>query len=236
MTNLKKLVSEFQELNEAANATIAGDTRTRPSREIAKRQAQAQLPEKAREIAAEFKKVGFAVFVDAEKYDWYLKETRGVTEAMGVDLDSIFAPVYDSVHRVIGKRHREFNPTAFSLMMSMFLDLGKEAGVFDMEPLSFGGNVYLPSEVEVKKLVQSYIQRLEPSFLAAVVEHHVTPALQGMKLTSSVVPVIISGLPEYMYDSVGNKLFGGRFVVAVNSSGTTEDVVKTLKLIKSRKA
>lgn len=235
MTALTTALEKYRETRNLADTEVFGDPRTRPGHEMRRRQAQQELPMLTKEVQTEFKKVGFPVFVDGSNVDGFVRVATEINECVNVSFSKAIAPVVDAVEAALGQRNREFSPSAFASMVREIRQLGASMGLTSIPALNYDGPIYLKGRGEVAREVNSYITKyLGVGFLAGMIEQAALEEAKNLKAESPVIPVIISGLSEDLYDSVGKDIFQGKFVTAeANAEVSQEAVTKVFKTIRN---
>lgn len=235
MTALTTALEKYRETRNLADTEVFGDPRTRPGHEMRRRQAQQELPMLTKEVQTEFKKVGFPVFVEGSKIDAFVAVATEINECVNVSFSAAVAPVVDAVEAALGQRNREFSPSAFASMFREIRQLGASMGLTSIPALNYDGPVYLAARSDVSQLVVSYINKyLGAGFLAGMIEQAALEEAKSLKAESPVIPVIISGVPTDLYDTVGRDMFQGKFVTAEASAEVSQEAVtKVFKTIRN---
>lgn len=235
MTPMTEALEKYRETRNLADTEVFGDPRTRPGHEMRRRQAQQELPMLTKEVAAQFKKVGFPVFVSGSNVDDFVRVATEINECVNVSFSRAIAPIVDAVEAALGQRNREFSPSAFSSMVREIRQVGAALGLTSIPALNYDGSVYLTGREETGQLVNSYIVKyLGVEFLAGMIEQAALEEAKNLKGDTPVIPVVVSGLSEDLYDSVGKGMFQGKFVTAEASADVSQEAVtKVFKTIRN---
>lgn len=232
---LKETLEKLKATRVAADASIAGDFRTRPGREMAKKQAQAALPELLRAFAREFHKVGFPVFISGPGAEKFIKIASEQAEVTSVDYRKATEAIRVATKASIGK-NREFGPHNFTVMLREIRQLGADLGLTSIPAPSFENTVVVTTDAEVDDVVDNYLHKhLGADMLALAIESTATRNAEFLQLDGAgVVPVFVVGVPEKMTNSVGQHLFSGKHVtVTAPEDVGTATVLKTFKEVKA---
>jgi hypothetical protein len=236
---MKNAMKRFQELNEAANNTVAGDMRTRPGREMLRSQARAALPEAEAALVAAFKKVGFPVFVTgpAASVKTFVGEAGELSDVVVVDYKTTTRPIAFSVMSAMGPRRREFTPSVFAVMIQGIRETAQRIGLSSIPDLPFLGNTYFANDKDVHEMVENYVASvLGADFIAGLLEFDALAQVKALGADGPVIPVLVLGVPLQAQAAVGRALFQGKFVAtALGDTVTQDDAVKAFTEIKNAK-
>lgn len=232
---MKKALEELKSMRLAANETIGGDPRTRPGREMARRQAREKLPDAEASFRKEFSKVGFSVFLNGTRdgvksfADIAAKEA----EVVFLDFRDATRELRTAVQNSLGK-NREFSPGCFTVMLREIRQVAADMGLTSIPDIKYEGSAYLPDQESVDALVDQYLMNyLGAEFIALVVERGVSRQAETLTGESSVVPVLLTGITQNLHSKVGGLLNGGRSLETdVPEDVSEEDVLATFKAIK----
>jgi len=223
---MKKLVQKYEEIQSRASIEVSGDYRTRPGREMMRNQAKAELPAVEKELLAAFRKAGFPVFLNGPGADAFVKAAADMAETAYVDFTAATAHINDAVVATLGHRHREFSPAVFATMVREVRQAASTLGLTSIADIKYDGPEWLPDAAACAARVNKYlVTYLGPEFLAGIIELKALEQVKNMECEAPVIPVLISGLSPVLQDTVGPKLFQGKFVVADTDEKTDEKTV-----------
>jgi hypothetical protein len=222
---MKKLVQKYEEISARATMTVAGDTRTRPGREMMRNQARAELPAIEKELMVAFRKAGFPVFVTGPGTAEFVNAARELAEVAFVDLSAATGEIHNAVISTIG-HHRDFSPAVFAVMIREVKAIASLVGLTSIPDIKYDGPQFLPDSASCIALVNKYlVTYLGPEFLAGVVELAALKQVKDMECEAPVIPVLVTGLTQEVQDQIAPKLFQGKFVAATADATADEKTV-----------
>ena len=234
--NLNQVLKQLKETRTLAESAVAGDFTTRPGREAARNGARQQLPGLKKDFTREFKKVGFAVFVDGKETAEFAKLATEEAEVVVVDLNKLLEPVRAAARASIGNR-KEYGIAAFSSMVREIKEIAYNAGLSSISAPNFDLSEVVSDSASVDTITDRYITRyFADELLVPLIETAAADiASSTLDCESATIPVLIFGLEKSLVNNVGHKLMQGNFIsVKLNESVTKEDVVEVFESISAK--
>jgi hypothetical protein len=234
---LNNLIENYVKTRKMAEDEVAGDPRTRPGREMNRRQAQQDLPKVRAELAAALAKVAFPLFLSGAGAARFIGLAGKETDILSVSFEQATGDVR-AVARGSISRSREFTPHVLANMTREIRQVGAGLGLDSVPALEYDGAEYLADGAAVDAMVDRYLVKYTGTeFVAALIaraalDQLTERAASGVKFNGPVIPVIVTGLS--VPDTVGPKLFSGKFLSA--AVGDEVDQKTVLKFFKDIKA
>lgn len=224
---LETALKNLKSTKAAAEDVVAGDFRTRPGREAARRQAQAGLPEAEKTFAAALRTSAFPIFLSGVGVPDFIALAGADDEVVAVDFRKATANVRDGVRAMLGK-NREFSPHVFATLVRECRQVGASLGLTSIPSPQYDGAQYLETEEDMQALVDTYLLKyMGPEFLALVIEREAVRAVLATDnaCAAPIIPVLITGVPVETQIAVTPRLFGGKSSsFNVGPTVTVEDV------------
>jgi hypothetical protein len=217
---MKELVRQYRKTKELAEKELYGDPRTMSGREMAQRQARAELPELYNKVTTAFKKVGFTVFVDGPATETFIKNAKELADVIVVDYNKATETVKSNVVSAMGHRNQEFSPSAFSIMMREVRELGSKINLTSIPNVEYDGPEFVGSPEAIGALVDRYFMKyLGADFVANVIEYEAAQQAITLDSDNVVIPVLVLNVTQDLREGATRFLFGGR---SINVSTTSE--------------
>lgn len=195
-SELETLCEEYRVVHEAATADLEGaDPRTRPGREMAKREAKERLEGVRRTFQAALKRGLAAIFVDGEP-DVVAEFTRLAQEegpVVAAAADALYRTIAEDVEAGM-RSDRVFEPTQFARLQRQVGLVANDLDIGALPSLRFMDGAVLWTFEDVvahaRRLVRAAMgDQLNEQFLLK----SVTGSALGIDYLQSVVPVVVTG-------------------------------------------
>lgn len=230
----KDTLEQLRAARTMADTPVAGDFRTRPGREAARKAAAATIPNLEREFARQFKQIGFPVFVTGPGTEKFIKLAQEQAEIATVDYRKSTGAIREATRLSIG-RNREFGAHNFAVLLREVRQLAADIGLTSIAAPVFEETRVVNTDEDVEKTVDYYLNKyFATEVLGLAVERAAVRSAETLSGDNAkAVPVIITGVPADMVDTVASRIFNGRHV-AVEASESTDSntVLKAFKEIK----
>lgn len=230
---IKKLLAEIKATRKIANEEVAGDPRTRPGREMLRKEAQRRLETQLSDFSAAFKKAGFVMFVSGPGKEKFAKLAAEEAETVTVDYRRATAEIRDMVKASIGN-NREFGTAQYLVLLREVRALGAALGFSSIPNVNFEDVVAVPRDEDVDVVIDRYLNKqLGSEFITAAIEQQALKQALDLSGESSVIPVVVLGVPEETAELISPRVFSGRSI-AVNAAEdvATNAVLAAFKTIK----
>lgn len=230
----KETLEKLRTARTTADTPVAGDFRTRPGREAARKQAAAQVPTLEQEFARQFKQIGFPVFVSGPGTEKFIKLAEDQAEIATVDFRKSTAAIREATRLSIG-RNREFGPHNFAVLLREVRQLSADLGLTSIPAPGFEDTKVVTTDEDVEKVVDYYLNKyFATEVLGLAVEKAAVRSAETLSGDNAkAIPVVITGVPAAMVDTIASRIFNGKHVtVEAPESTDANTVLKAFKEIK----
>lgn len=232
--NLKQALNEYKTTLKASRIDpIDGDPRTYPGRSMQRNQAKTELPSKVKALQEALRPVSYLVFIENPKQ---LKDLVALaseqTETIGVNFSDVLKETVDRVEGTI-TRSREFTVNSFFALEDSLHGLQFELGLIP-KPITMGDVTVLQNREEVAGHVEKYVLKyLGEDFAAAAITRQVIQDAVNLTGEASALPIFVAGLGKEFSDRIGQKVFGGKYVLFEPSEVVdSKEIIKLFTQIK----
>jgi hypothetical protein len=227
MNKLDSALKQFQEAQRLAAIDLDGYPRqVRPGLESQKRQAADSLEVLKTQYAAALREAAWGVAVSGPGSSSFATHSQEEVSALVVQADCLYRRLADRISGTMGSRG-EFGVTQYGTLMQELRLIADELGLSSMpapkwtEPVNVNG--YEGLLLHVRNMVHSAVgSQLEALFISLEMTR------QGLaaQVDRSVVPVILTGIPEGEEVALLNAIFvGGRSTVVKTTTEVTAEYV-----------
>lgn len=223
---MAKLLDLYKATKAEAEADIdsVGLWTARPGREMAKRQAQAELPNIVREYESALAERWGAMLVSSDDVERVAKfvEIAGPSAAV-VDIRDFYKQLASVIEPVM-RRDRQFEPSQFAHLLSQFERVVKQLGVNGAPVLRYTGAPILSDEAALAEHIRGLVNQQDGSrVVLAWIRRAIADAAFAMGYQRAALPVVVLGATENEHAGL-KTLFDGR-VVAVVLDAPVDDAV-----------
>jgi hypothetical protein len=227
---VQTLLREYEDLQKEASQDLTSTEQTwatLPGRTMAKRQAEAKLPEalKAYENAIAKRWGAIVVHGPPALVTEFAKVAADQGPAAVASTSQVYKDLAAEIEPVM-RSDRSFEASQFAHLSSAFEQLVKRLGVRGSPMLRYTGNPILADRAALEEHIASLLDTAEAGpVLAAALRETIAKAALEMRYSRNVLPVVVTGTSSTDLPAVV-ALFGERLVEVTLEKEVTPEVVE----------